>query len=337
MKLVELAQRIKGELVGDGKIEVTAIKDIGEAGERDLAFLLDARGAKLLEKTMASCVVVPMEINKANCAIIRTKNPALAFKQTVEVMLPARIPRPKGVHKTACLGKGVTLGRNVGIGAYAVIEDGAGLGDNVLVYPMSYIGHGTKIGEDSVIYPNVTIREGITIGKRVIIHPGAVIGADGFGYQREGLKHQKIPQIGDVIIEDDVEIGACAAVDRAKFAHTRIGRGTKIDNLVQIAHNCVIGENCIIVGQVGLSGSVKLGNNVMLGGQVGIVDHVELGDNVMVGAKSGITKNIPPNTIMWGSLTAISIQKHKKRLGYINMLPKLYERVRKLEKEINRK
>jgi len=334
-KLIDIARLVGGELIGDGNIEISEIRGIEEANEGHIAFLLHAKFSKTLEATMASCVVVPQEIQKAKCAIIRTKNPSLAFVKLADYLLPDRIPHPKGIHKTAVIAKGASLGKNAGIGAYVVISDKAVVGDNTVIYPFCYIGHGTEIGSDSIIYTNVSIREKIKIGQRVIIHSGSVIGSDGFGYDNTTGSHIKIPQIGDVIIEDDVEIGAGVTIDRAKFAHTKIGKGTKIDNLVQIAHNVIIGENCILVAQCGIGGSSSLGKNVILAGQAGLTDHINLGDNVMAGGQSGVTKSFPSNSIIFGT-PAKPLAARKKIIALENKLPEIYERLKELEDKVNK-
>ncbi len=350
--LKEIAEYIGGELVGDGNIEVSGIKDIEEAENGHIAFIFHSKFSSYLEKTKASCVVAPPQIvppsagsrrissgetsfgKKATCAVIHSKNPAIAFIKLVELLMPGRIPRHEGIHKTVLIGKDVSLGKGLSIGAYCVIEDNAVIGEGTVIYPFCYIGHETKIGKDCIIYPNVSIRENIKIGQRVIIHPSSVIGSDGFGYDNTTGRHLKIPHIGDVIIEDDVEIGACVTVDRAKFAHTKIGRGTKIDNLVQIAHNVTIGENCIIVAQCGISGSTSLGKNVILGGQVGLVDHIKLGDNAMIGAQAGVIKSVPANSILWGT-PARPLRSEKKVIALRGKLPEIYERLKRIEKALS--
>jgi UDP-3-O-[3-hydroxymyristoyl] glucosamine N-acyltransferase len=334
ISLGQLAKAVGGELVGDGGAAVEDIRDIEEAQKGSLVFVFGKKSQSLLEKTKASAAIVPLAIEKAIIPIIRCKNPNLAFKKAAELILSLRIPRLNGIHKTASVGANVKLGKNVALGAYACLEDGAEIGDGTVIYAHCYIGHSTRIGKSSVIYPNVTVRENVRIGDRVIIHSGCVIGSDGFGYEQTGAGHEKIPQIGDVIIEDDVELGACVTVDRAKIAHTRIGRGTKIDNLVQVAHNVSIGKNCIIISQTGVSGSVKIGNNAMISGQVGIVDHVDIGDNVIIAAQSGISKSVPPDTIMLGS-PAKPIQKTKKIWALWDKLPEIYQRLKAVEKKIN--
>ncbi|MBL7158026.1 MAG: UDP-3-O-(3-hydroxymyristoyl)glucosamine N-acyltransferase [Candidatus Omnitrophica bacterium] len=332
IKLEELASLLGGELLGDGNVSVSGIRDIEEAGAGDLAFIMRRKKSPFLLGTKASCVVVPQEIKESPVPIIKCKSPNLAFKKAVELLMPDYLPHPAGVNKHACVSSAARIGKNVSIGANTIIEDGAFVGDNTIIYGNCYIGNESSVGESCVIYPTVTVREKITIGKRVIIHSGSVIGSDGFGYEQTPAGHAKIPQIGDVIIGDDVEIGASVTVDRGKFSHTRIGRGTKIDNLVQIAHNVTIGSNCIIVAQCGISGSVKVGNNVMMGGQVGIADHMEIGDNVLLAAQAAVMKSVPPNTIMWGK-PARPLKKAKAIYAIIDKLPEIYAKLKFFEKK----
>jgi len=331
IRLGDLARELKGKLTGDPETIIKDIKSIEEAGEGDLAFIFSKKTAASLDNTKASCVVVPGNVTKPDAPLIICENPNLAFKKAVELII-GRPATKTGIHKTACVDKDVYLGKGVSLGAYAVLEDGVRVGDGTTIKSNTYIGRHARIGENCIIHPQVTIHEHSQIGSRVTIHSGTIIGADGFGYELTAKGHEKIPQIGNVIIEDDVEIGACVTIDRAKIAHTHIGSGTKIDNLVQVAHNVTIGKNCIIVAQCGISGSVKIGNNVMIGGKVGIADHIEIGDNVMVAAHAGIMKSVPPNTIMWG-LPARPLKKAKKIYAIFDKLPEIYERLKKLEQK----
>ncbi len=333
MKLKRIADYIGGELIGNGEIAIEGINGIKEAKEGELSFILNNRFASLLDETRASCVIVPKAIEKAQRPIIRTDNPVTSLSKAAELLLPDRIFRPKGIHKTVILEKNGKLGKNVAVGAYCIIEGCVSIGDETVIYPFSYIGKDTKIGKNCTIYPNVTVREGISIGDRVIIHSGTVIGNDGFGYEFIEGAHHKIPQLGTVLIEDDVEIGANVAIDRATLSKTVIGQGTKIDNLVQIAHNITIGKHCVIAAMTGIGGSSRVGNYVTMGGQVGLTDHIELGDNVMVGAQAGVTKSIPANSVLWGT-PAKPMKLIKKLNAYFDLLPKLYERVNKLEKKV---
>ncbi|MFA5100235.1 MAG: UDP-3-O-(3-hydroxymyristoyl)glucosamine N-acyltransferase, partial [Candidatus Omnitrophota bacterium] len=250
-------------------------------------------------------------------------------------VLPQDVRHPSGVHRAAVVAQGVSLGNNVGIGACAVIEEGVSIGDNTVIYPNCFIGRNTVIGSNTIVYSNVSVRENIHIGNNVIIHAGSVIGSDGFGFVTVGGIHHKIPQVGTVIIEDDVEIGANCTIDRARFDKTVIGQGTKLDNMVHIAHNVVTGKNCLIVAQVGVSGSTTIGNNVILAGQVGVVGHVKIGDNTIVMAKSGISKDVPENSLLWG-VPAKPLNEEKKLLVYINGLPKMHQTIKDLKSRIEK-
>lgn len=316
--LGELAAELGGELTAGHNLKIKNICDIDRAGEGDLSFIFNKKSESLLEKTKASACVVPKAVKKSPIPVIKCQNPNIAFKKAVEIILPEKLGWLRGIHKTASIGEGARLGENVAVGAHTVIAGGS------------------EIGTGSVIYSNVTIHENVKIGERVIIQSGCVIGGDGFGYERTEKGYEKIPHIGGVVIEDDVELGACVAIDRAKVANTRIGSGTKIDNLVQIAHNVIIGKNCIIVAQCGISGSVKLGNNVILGGQVGLVDHIEIGDNSMIAAQSGVSKSVPPNTILFGS-PARPIRNQKKSIVLFDKLPEIYKRLKALEEKFGPK
>lgn len=340
-KLKDIAAFIGGELVGSGDVVIKGISGINEAQEGDISFIVNLKYEGSVESTKASAVIVPKDFKRhSGKPIIRTDNPSTAFSKLIEFLFPGRIPHPKGVHKLAAISDKARVGPNCGIGAYVVIEDGAEIGDNTIIYALSYIGKNTKVGRDSIIYPNVTVREEISIGSRVIIHSGSVIGADGFGYdtQKDGT-HIKIPQIGTVVIEDDVEIGACVTIDRARFQKTVIGKGAKIDNLCQIAHNVLVGPHSIMAAQCGISGSSEIGRNTVLGGQVGIADHVCLGDFVTIGAQSGVTKSFPSKTTLFWT-PAKPIEKARDILASIGLLPKLFKRVGELEarlKEIEKK
>jgi UDP-3-O-[3-hydroxymyristoyl] glucosamine N-acyltransferase len=264
------------------------------------------------------------------------ENPAQAFEKILaEFALPPVIFEP-GVHPTAVIGKDVVLGENVSVQPYVVIEDGARIGDSTVIGAHVYIGHRTAVGAGCKFYPHVTIRENITIGNQVVIHSGAVIGGDGFGYEFSGGRHVKILQTGTVQIDDHVEIGSNTTIDRARFGRTWIQEGTKIDNLVQIAHNVIIGKHSMIVSQAGISGSSRLGNYVTLAGQVGLVGHIEVGDKVIVAAQSGVSKNIPAGEVWFGS-PAVPMQEQKEKIANINRLPKLSARVKKIEQILDSK
>jgi UDP-3-O-[3-hydroxymyristoyl] glucosamine N-acyltransferase len=329
-KLKDIAEILKGELVGDGSIEISGLAGIEQAQAGDLAFLANPKYKKFLETTKASAVIVPWEITAAKVPLIRHQNSYLAFCKALEIFVKPKKDYAPEIHPTALIGKGVKLGKDIFLGPYVVIEDKVVLGDNVVVLAGSFIGEETVIGEESFIYPNVTIREKISIGKNAIIHPGVVIGSDGFGYAWEGGKYRKIPQAGIVVIEDDVEIGANACIDRATMGETRIKKGAKIDNLVQIAHNVDIGENSAIAGQVGIAGSSKIGKNVILGGQVGVLGHLQIGDNARLGAQAAATKSLKENQTYSG-YPAREHRKAKRIEACISNLPELFKRVKELE------
>ena len=329
----EIAELVNGELLGEPDILITGVNSIEEAKKGDITFADNPKHVQLIEKTNASCVVAPKEVAKSSKTIIRTENPTLAVAKILSLIFPEESRHPKGIHPTAIVEKEARLGRDVSLGAYSVVCEGAKIGDGSVVYSGSFVGPKSEMGGSCVIYPGVVIRDRIKIGNRVIIHSGSVIGTDGFGYRQVGDKHMKIPQVGTVVIEDDVEIGSCVTVDRATLGETRIGSGTKIDNLVQIAHNVKIGPNCIIVAQTGISGSSTLGRNVMLGGQVGLTDHISLGDKVMVGAKGGVSKSFPAGSIVIG-IPARPYEEARKIVAATGRLPHLIKRIGELEKKI---
>jgi len=311
----EIAQFVNGELVGDAELLITGINSIEEAKEGELAFADNPKHVQLIEKSGASCVITPRNIENSSKTIIRTEKPALAFGKVLSYVHEKTALRPQGIHPTAIVEKDVKLGKDVSIGAYSVVSSGC------------------QIGDGTILFPGVIIRQNVSIGKNVIIHSSTVVGTDGFGYHQVEGRHVKIPQIGKVVIEDNVEIGSCVVIDRATLGKTVIGRGTKIDNLVQIAHNVKIGENCIVISQTGISGSSELGNNVVLSGQVGLTDHVSLGDRTVVGAKSGVSKSFPAGTILFG-IPARPHLEIRKIVGAWGRLPNLMKRVAKLEKKI---
>lgn len=329
--LKEIAALIEGKVVGDEQIIIRGIAGIKEARSGDITFLANPRYAHLLETTQASAIITSPEIVSVK-SLIHTSNPSLAFAKLVSLITP-QDARPRGVHPTALIAKDVKLGKDLSIGAYTVIEEGVSLGDRTVVYPGCYIGQRCIIGSDTLIYPNVSIRERVTIGQRVIIHSGTVIGSDGFGFITIEGHHHKIPQAGTVEIGDDVEIGANVTIDRARFDKTIIGQGTKIDNLVQIAHNVVVGQDSLLVSQVGVSGSTVLGKRVTLAGQVGIVGHIEIGDNAVVAAQSGVSKSVPANTQVWG-YPAKPLNLAKRVNACVQRLPELYKTIAELKKKV---
>lgn len=331
-KLGEIAGLIGAEVIGDRGVEIKGVAGIREAGSGDITFLADPRYLKELKETKASAVVVGRDVSSAATNLLRVDNPYLAFTKILDLFKKEHFV-PAGVSPEARIGKGVSLGEGVSIFPFVYIGDNVIIGDRVILYPGVFVGDGSIVGEGSIIYPNVTIREDVVIGKRVMIHSGSVIGSDGFGFITDRGRHHKIPQIGGVIIGDDVEIGANVAIDRATMGNTIIKRGTKMDNLVHIAHNVVVGEDVLLLGQVGISGSTEIGNNVILGGQVGVVGHVKIGDRVKVGAKSGVSKDIKPDQVLSG-IPAIPHENWLKAQSCFAKLPELRKTVNTLEKKI---
>ena len=333
MKLSDIALLVGGELVGKNDLEITGVAPIGQAGPGDLTFVANPRYRPLLKTTRATAAIVDAQTEWPAMALIRHANPYYAFLLVLRQFHPDEKPVAEGVHPQAYVAPDAVLGKGVGISPFAVVESGAKIGDRTLIGAGSFIGRGVEIGADCIVYPNVTIREKTKIGSRAIIHSGTVVGSDGFGYAKEKGTYHKIPQVGIVVIEDDVELGANVTIDRATMGETRIGRGTKIDNLVQIAHNVKIGENSIIVSQVGISGSTEVGKNVTIAGQVGLTGHLHIGDGAIIAAQSGVHRDVKPGQIVLGS-PAREMQKSKKIEAIISNLPEYIEKLKRLEKAI---
>ncbi len=331
--LKEIAHLVKGEVVGDPNIAITGISGIKEAKKGDITFLANPKYASLVETTKAAAIITSREQFKTSKPLIRTDNPSIAFTKVVSLAASDDTKHPKGIHPTAVISPNAQIAKDVGIGAYTVVEDGVEIGAGSVIYSGCYLGYSAKVGKKCLIYPHVSIRERIEICDRVIIHSGAVIGSDGFGFAMVRGVQEKIPQIGTVLIEDDAEIGANVTIDRARFDKTIIGKGTKIDNLVQIAHNVVTGENCIIVAQAGVSGSTTLGKEVILAGQAGIVGHIQIGDKAIVAAQAGVTKSIPAGV----KVSGYPAKPHEKALrvnACLQRLPELYKKIRELEEKV---
>ncbi len=332
LKLKEVAALVNGELVGNPEQEIHRVVGIEEAGEGDITFLSNPRYQSLLASTHASAIIVPSGTEVPGKALIQARNPYLAFAQVLEAFTPKSSPLP-GIHEKAYLGADVRLGEEVALFPFCFIGNRVVLGDRVVIYPGVSIGEGSVIGEDTILYSNVTLYPGTEIGKRVIIHAGTVVGSDGFGFVQEDGRNMKVPQIGTVVIEDDVEIGSNVSIDRATMGVTVIRRGVKIDNLVQVAHNVEIGEDSVVISQVGISGSTNIGKNVMLGGQVGIVGHIKVGDRAKVAAKTGVSKSIPPDTIIAGH-AGVPFKQWKRSVAALRRLPDTTKKIHELEKRL---
>jgi UDP-3-O-[3-hydroxymyristoyl] glucosamine N-acyltransferase len=332
MKLEKIAELIGGKLKGDGSVEISGIGNIEQAQEGHITFLSKKKFLDALNRSQVSAVLVKEVFDTAIPQII-VASPELAFARLLREFHPE--PKPKaGIHDRAVMGKNVKLGKQVTLSAGVCIGDDVEIADHVHLYPGVVVGERCRIGSHTVLHPNVTLYRNTELGSHVILHAGVVIGADGFGYVLdEKGAHYKINQIGRVVIEDDVEIGANSCVDRAALGTTCIKRGTKIDNLVQIAHNCIIGEHSILVAQVGLAGTCTLGHHVVLAGQVGIADHITLGDQVTVAAQTGVFRNIKNNSV-YGGTPAIALVEWKKYVTALPKLPELVRKIRDLERQL---
>ncbi len=327
MRLTEIANIINGELINlKEDIDIKSLASIENAGKGDITFISNRKFFDFLYKTEASAIITKekLDIDKPQIVV---KKPDIAFYKLIEIFYPDREEHGY-ISEKAVVGKDVQIGKNVYIGDYVVIQNGVRIGDNSRIYPFSFVGENCVIGENTVIYPRVTLYPEVQIGNRVIIHSGVVIGGDGFGYYQQDGKHIKIKHVGKVVVEDDVEIGANTTIDRAVIDKTVIGKGSKIDNLVMIGHNCKIGDNCIIISQAGIAGSSKIGNNVIIAGQVGVADHIKIGDNVIVIGKSAVHKDLPPNGVYGSSFPAIEWTKWKKIISYILKLPEIFKKLK---------
>ncbi len=337
--LQKLTELVGGSLsAGSPDSIISGLNSILEATPGEVTFLGNARYLPALKTTRASAALVPEDLDAAEAreglALIRLKNPTFAFSHVIRFFGPPAIEFVPGVHPTATVASDVVYDpQKVSIGPNAVIEAGVHLGDGCTIHAGVYLGRGVKLGAGCVIHANAVIKEYCILGQRVILHSGSVIGSDGFGYEMVRGQHQKIDQVGIVQIDDDVEIGSCTTIDRARFGRTWIGEGCKIDNLVQIGHNCTLGKHCIIVSQTGISGSTRLGNYVTMGGQVGVAGHLEIGDQVMFLAKSGVTKSIHEKGAYTG-YPARPLMEGRKMLSLPAKIPDILERVRALEKKL---
>ena len=329
--LREIAALIDGELAGDGEILISGLSNITGARSGDLIFAVPPHldEAKI---SVASAALIPFDTEDFPKPAIKVKDPRAAFATLLELFTP-KIEIPVGISPKAHLGKNVKISDGATIMPFAVVDDGAEIKRGAIIYPHVYIGQHATIGEDTIIYSSATIREFCKVGSRCVIHSSAVIGSDGFGFTTADGVHKKVPQVGNVIIEDDVEVGAHVGIDRAAMGSTVIGHGTKIDNLVHIGHNCKIGANCLIVAQTGISGSTIVGDNVTFGGQVGTVGHITIGGNSVYAARSGISKNMPEGFFGAG----FPIQSHNDWLrtqAALRRVPELLEKIHRLEYEI---
>jgi UDP-3-O-[3-hydroxymyristoyl] glucosamine N-acyltransferase len=336
----DIAALLNAELVGNAETLVTGVAGIESAVPGAILFVESEKRLQEAQSSNAAAIIVPSSIaakvrralRQGGKPALLTGNPRLAFAKVMEYFQPLLTPE-EGIHPTAVIEPDAHIGEGVTIREFCYIGHHAHIGDGAVIYPHVVIGDGAQIGDDCILYPAVVINHHVHVGQRVRIHSGSVLGGDGFGYVMDGGKHHKVPQVGTVIIEDDVEIGANVCIDRATIGATRVGAGTKIDNLVQIAHNVQVGRNCILCGQVGLSGSVVVEDNVVMAGQAGLADHVKIGKGAVLGAKAGIMANVDAGAFVMGG-PAIPQREFMKREAATRKLPEAMRTLRALEKQV---
>jgi UDP-3-O-[3-hydroxymyristoyl] glucosamine N-acyltransferase len=330
VKLAELAAHLECRLEGDGSIEIVRVAGMHEAGPGDVTFLANRKYEKAMLRTRASAVIAREDAPAGPCAMLRAPDPYLTFARAVGLFAPDTRPRP-GVDRLAAIAADTTIGQDVSIGPFVAVGDGAVIGDRTIIYPNVTVGAGTRIGADCVIHSNVALRERVTLGDRVILQNGVVIGGDGYGFVRRGDgTHEKIPQVATVVIEDDVELGANTTVDRPAVGETRIKAGTKIDNLVQIAHGVTIGRNVLMAAQVGIAGSTVFDDDVLFGGQVGVGGHLTIGRGAVAVGQSGVTNSLEAGALVAG-YPAIDAPEWRKASAVFRRLPELKRRIEALE------
>ncbi len=330
--LTDIARAINAQLHGQADLRITGVNSLEQAEPGDLAFMASHRLMDKALQSKASAFIVPQYFPDLNGAQLVSAQPQFDFVRLITRFF-MKTPAPTGIAENVVKGSNVNLGRDVSIGPFVTIGHRTTIGDRVTIYPGVFLGDGVTIGDDTVLHPNASILDGCRIGARVIIHAGTVIGSDGFGYVQHEGRHHKIPQRGIVVVEDDVEIGANVTIDRATFGATHVKQGTKIDNLVQIAHNVTVGEHGIIVAQVGIAGSTTIGKGVMIGGQAGLIDHLTIGDQAMIAAGAGIEKDVEPGSRMSGRPAVQSTAFFRTHV-LVQQLPELKKQISNLEKRL---
>lgn len=338
LSVSEVAALVGGRAVGDAAVVVESVSEVGAAGPKDVASFHNMKYAAEAAASKAGCLLVPPQAEAAACAAparVVVADPQAAFARLLGLIADGRPKAAPGVSSRASVHPGAVLGAGVSVGDFAVVEAGARIGDGTTIMAQCYVGAGARVGKDCLLYPQVVLREDCELGDRVVVHSGAVIGADGFGFttDRRTGRHSKIPQVGDVVIKDDVEIGANVAIDRATLGSTVVESGTKIDNLVQLAHNVRVGRDCFVVSQTGIAGSTTVGNNVILAGQAGVAGHLAIGDGAVITAQTGVMSDVPPKTVLFGSPGRPHREAFKLQALY-GRLPELMERLKALEKKL---
>ncbi len=335
MTIDEIAQLVNGRVQGDGRREIHGVAGLENAGPDDLTFAEGARPRAKASASRAGCVLVAEEVSLPGQTTVAVPRPKLAFIRVAAALRPQRAARP-GIHPTAVVDPQADLAEDVSVGPQVVVERGVTVGPGTCLGAGVFLGEGATVGSQCVFYPRVSVYPGARIGHRVVLHAGVVVGSDGFGYVFAEGRHHKFPQMGGVIIEDDVEIGSNSTVDRGSLGTTVIGTGTKIDNLVQVAHNVRIGRHCVIAAQTGISGSVEIGDYVVLGGQVGVGDNVRIEDNVIVGGQAGVSRGSLRKGITYWGTPARPLNEFKKLYAYLSHLPVFAAKIKDLEQALGR-
>jgi len=331
--LGELAEYVGGRVCGDPNILIKSASTLGRAGEGDISFLANAKYERLLKTTKASAVIVGKENTNATAPLLVADDPYYAFMQIMVLLHGHRKHKKVGISPKASISDSAKIGADCHIHDFATVSDDAKVGDGCIIYPGAFVGQAVTVGNDCIFYPNATIYDGCQVGNRVIINANTAIGEDGFGYASHKGAHHKIPQTGIVVIEDDVEIGACCAIERGTLGDTIIGQGSKLGDLIAVGHGTKVGPHCLLVAQVGIAGSTTLGHHCVIGGQVGIVGHINIGNNVTIAAQAGVINNIPDGMIVLGA-PAIEASQGKRAYSMIQYLPEMRQNIRTLENQV---
>ena len=333
MTVSELAAHVGGRVAGDGSAVIARVASLDSASRGDISYVEDEKFFEAARKSRASCLIVPDSSGLEFPCQIAVKNPKLAFSLIAEVLHPPKQRAPE-IHSSSVIAKDAKIGSDVFIGAFVCVGEGSIIGDHTQIRAGAKIGDNVTVGTDCVIHPNVFIEDGMTIGNRVILHAGVVIGADGFGYVRGEMGYHKFPQIGTVVIEDDVELGANTTVDRGALGRTRIGKGTKLDNMVHVGHNCDIGERVVIAAQTGISGSVTIEDDCVIGGQVGFGDHILVQSGAVIGSKAGVLPGKIVRPGVWWGIPIQPLDEYKRLNAHISRLPHVREQIKGLSERI---
>jgi len=331
--LGELAEYVGGRVCGDHNVIIKSASTLGRAEEGDISFLTNRKYEKQLRTTKASAVIVGKEAPTTSVALLIAEDPYYAFMQIMVLLHGHRKHKKVGISPHASISDTAKIGADCHVHDFVTVADEARIRDGCIIYPGAYIGHGVQIGNDSIIYPNVAIYDGCRIGNRVIINANSTIGEDGFGYATHKGVHHKIPQTGIVVVEDDVEIGACCGIERGTLSDTIIGQGSKLGDLVTVGHGTKIGPHCLLVAQVGIAGSTSLGHHCTVGGQVGIVGHINIGNNVTIAAQAGVINNIPDNQVVLGA-PAVDANLGRRAYSMIQYLPEMRQSIRDIQHQI---